>query len=183
MPSVVRFLIIAALWFGVVFMASRALGETDGTLASLMRAPVHRTDSSEADEVRRKRLRSIAAAIDSATTNSDERAWLIMTAIRESGLAAYVTEDHPKCSTGQGGVCDGGLAFGTWQVHRMARTEDKAKQASTALRLFRAAGTRCARAGHDYWLGGISGYARGLACEWGPAKQRLEHLRAIRGRL
>lgn len=153
------------------------------TLAALERIPVHTSDREESGEIRRARLVTIADAVDRATSDPDERAWLIMTARYESGLAAFVTEDHPRCKDGQGGRCDGGRAFGAWQIHRMARTESKAEQATTALRLFRAAARRCSRMGHGYWLGGISGYARGSSCTWEKAEERLESLRTIRGRL
>lgn len=183
MPPVLRFLLLSSLWFGGAFFASRASGAPDSTFAALERITVHTSDRDEAPEDRRTRLREIAAAIDTATSNLDERAWLIMTARFESGLARYVTEDGPRCREGHGGRCDGGLAFGAWQIHRMARTESKTEQATTALRLFRAAAIRCSRTGQEYWLGGISGYARGMACTWGPAAKRLESMRAIRGRL
>lgn len=182
-PASMRFLFLAAIWFGGFFFASRATGTPDSTFTELERVPVHTTDRGEPPEDRKKRLRELADAIDAVTSSADERAWLIMTARFESGLARYVTEDGERCKLGQGGHCDNGRAFGAWQIHRMARTENKTEQATTALRLFRAAAIRCSRTGQEYWLGGISGYARGFACTWGPAAKRLETMRAIRGRL
>jgi hypothetical protein len=165
------------------------LARGDGsTLAALERVPVHTSDRDEDPVERRKRKREIAEAIDAATPNLDERAWLIMTARRESGLAEFVTEDHDRCSTGQGGVCDGGSSFGAWQQKRMLRTETKAEQAVEALRRFRRAANYCSSRGVDYWSGGTSQYALGRTFEWGgcawpEAKERVAEMLAVRGRL
>lgn len=153
------------------------------TESALHRVPVHRSDADEAPEDRRQRLRDIAVAIDSATPDLDLRAWLIMTAQRESGLAAYVTEDGPKCRDGQGGRCDSGRAFGAWQLHRMTRTESYTEQAIEAVRRLKMAANSCRARGSDYWLGGISRYATGASCDWAEAKERLASMRSIRGRL
>jgi hypothetical protein len=110
-----------------------AHGAESTTLAALSRAPIHRSDADEAPEDRRKRLQEIAVAIDSAASDLDLRAWLIMTAQRESALARYVTDDGPKCRDGQGGRCDSGRAFGAWQLHRMTRQESYTEQAIEAV--------------------------------------------------
>jgi hypothetical protein len=160
-----------------------AHGAESTTLAVLSRTPIHRSDADEAPEDRRKRLREIAVAIDSATSDLDLRAWLIMTAARESGLARYVTDDGPKCRDGQGGRCDSGRAFGAWQLHRMTRQESYAEQAIEAVRRFKMAANSCRARGSDYWLGGISRYATGASCDWTEAAERLASMQAIRGRL
>lgn len=158
------------------------------TLAALERIPVHVSDRDEPSEDRRKRLAAIAEAIDAATTNLDERAWLIMTAKRESGLAAFVTEDHEPCKRGRGGRCDSGRSFGAWQQKRMLRTETHAEQAVEALKRFRRAANYCHSRGVDYLQGGTSQYALGRTfefggCSWPEAKERIREMRVIRGRL
>jgi hypothetical protein len=186
----VKFLAAAVAWNVLTVacsltMAARGEGST---LAALERIPVHNSDRDEAPEDRRKRLREVAAGVDAATPNLDERAWLVMTAKRESGLARYVTEDHDRCRLGRGGVCDGGTSFGPWQQKRMLRTETLAEQAVEALKRFRRAANYCSARGVDYWLGGTSQYALGRTFEWGgcswpEAKERVADMLVIRGRL
>jgi hypothetical protein len=175
-----------AAW-GFFGLVRSAHGSTETpTESALYRVPVHRSDADEAPEDRRKRLREIAVAIDSATSDLDLRAWLIMTAQRESGLARYVTDDGPKCRDGQGGRCDSGRAFGAWQLHRMTRRESYTEQAIEAVRRFKMAANSCRDrvTGPDaYWLGGISRYATGATCDWTEAAERLANMRSIRGRL
>ena len=121
-------LICAAL--SSLALAGLAHGSTPSkTLVELERVHVHTTDKDEDQGERKKRLTVLAAAIDLATASLDERAWLIMTATRESGLARYVTEDHPRCSEGHGGWCDSGRAFGAWQLHATQRDLTHAEQA------------------------------------------------------
>lgn len=181
------FFLLALAWFGSAFVALKARGD-GSTLAALERVPVHTSDRDEPSEDRRKRLAAIAEAIDSATTNLDERAWLIMTAKRESGLARYVTEDHDHCRLGRGGRCDSGRSFGAWQQKRMLRTETHAEQAVEALKRFRRAANYCHSRGVDYFEGGTSQYALGRTfefggCSWPEAKERVREMRVIRGRL
>lgn len=173
---------LAAWGFFGLLRSAHGTTETP-TESALHRVPVHRTDQAEEPEARRRRLRAIAVAIDAATEDRDLRAWLIMTAARESGLAHFVTEDGPKCKDGQGGRCDSGRAFGAWQLHRMTRAESYAEQATEAVRRFKMAANSCQARGHDYWLGGISRYATGATCEWAEANERLASMRAVRGRL
>jgi|GEM_PF-5399452 len=179
-------LTLAALLFSWAF--SGIASGTGSTLAALERVPVHTTDRGEPPEDRRKRLAEIAEAIDGATQNLDERAWLIMTARRESGLAKYVSEDHARCSEGQGGVCDGGRSFSVWQLRATKRDLTKAEQAIEALKRFRRAANYCHSRGVDYFLGGTSQYALGRTfeyggCAWPEAKERVAEMRVVRGRL
>lgn len=164
-------------------LSGLAQGAEDATMAALERVPVHTSDRDEEQDGRRKRLREIAVSIDLATDSLDERAWLIMTAARESGLAQYVTEDHDRCRLGTDGHCDSGRAFGTWQVHGTQRTLTKPEQAAFALKRFRQSARFCKARGVEYWLGGISAYATGYRCDWAEAKERLDSMRVIRGRL
>lgn len=158
------------------------------TLAALERVPVHTSDRDEPQEDRRKRLAVIAEAIDSATANLDERAWLIVTAKRESGLAKRITEDHDYCRLGRGGACDGGRAYGTIQLHGVSRDLTQAEQFAEGIARLRRGANYCRARGFDHWLGGTSQYATGRTaerggCSWVGAKERVQDMWRVRAGL
>lgn len=174
--------IIALLMFGTARASD--LDCEGATHCVLMSFPRHHTDAEESDLDRWDRTKAIAEAIDAATDKRVERAWLLMTARRESHLARYVDFDWPLCRDADKKPCDSGRAFGLLQIHGTDRDMTRAEMFAHGLRLFRKAGNYCGARGHEYWVGGTAHYARGgLHCEWPEAESRIEEMWRIHWRL
>lgn len=143
------------------------------THCAVMSLPIWHEDTDEDPAEQSSRLLNLANGIDTATGDRLERALLIQQAHSETRFANFVMTDAPRCREGLGGWCDGGRAFGPWQLHFTDRTETLAEQAEAAIRQLRYGGTYCRRKGYDYLEGAISVYATGqLVCDWPEAKQR-----------
>lgn len=142
---------------------------TTATHCALMElAPWHE----DADEPNRaERILDIADAIDAATVDPVERAFLAMTAYEESRLAKFVHLDEPKCREGRGGWCDDGKSFSPWQLKKMSRTETVSESAVVALTRYRQVLNACGNI-----AGAISMYATGKTCEWSEAPKREKKL-------
>ena len=143
----------------------------------LMSFPRHVSDKDEPEAERWERVKQIASALDAATSNRIERAWLAMTIFEESRMARYVDLDWPKCRDGEGGQCDGGRAYGLTQVHNTNRKMSRKQLFERSLKLVKAGGNYCKKRGFSFWAGGISQYARGgRHCEWKSAEKRVARM-------
>jgi hypothetical protein len=149
----------------------------------LLSLPRHTTDEDETQPEREQRLLEKAEAIQSATDNAEERAWLTMTGTRESHWARYVDLDLDRCKGGHSGRCDRGRAWSVWQLHGTDRTGGAKAAAVKALETFRRGAKFCRSRGHDYWEGGTAMYARGDYCAWVEASSRVLQMRKVLGRI
>lgn len=145
------------------------------------RTPVSKYDTR--DRRNKKRRKEIAAAIQNVGKTSRDRAFLIMTARRESGLARFVDLDEDKCKSEGTEWCDWGKAYSVWQLHGMERSESREESADIAADRFRSSANYCRRQGYDYIEGGISLYATGESCLWKHAKSRAKEMNSIAGAL
>jgi len=182
---VIVFLAALLFWCALTALAHASDADcetpTHCVLQSLAR---HTSDIKEDEQSRSVRMRGIANAIDGATTDRVERAWLVMTAREESHYAKYVEEDAEKCSSVKTATCDHGRAWGLWQVHTQDRTGGSERAAKLAIEKFRRAANYCVSQGFDRWLGGTSQYARGgRHCEWSESRERVSEMWKIWGRL
>lgn len=176
------FLLVLLAWLAITTMAwtglARGAGDLDKIEQVLNSFPVHKSDMGEEPSIRATRLHYIARAVGSIE-NKHEQAWLMMTAKRESNLAAYVDEDHDKCRLGLNGHCDGGLAWSIWQLHGTDRTGTREQAAQLAIETFRKNANYCKARGFDYYLGGTSLYATGKTCDWPEALDRIVEMKDI----
>lgn len=138
-------------------------------LAVLNLLPVWHGDAGDPIELRAARAAPVVSAVLEATDSPSERSDLLVIAYAESRLASYVLEG--RCHEGPVGQrCDGGRAWGPWQVHRWCKSwgydtpEGLVGQARCALSRLRMARAICrSRAG------GLAGY-RGGAPDCDPAR-------------
>lgn len=180
--NAVLFVFAIVLAMGIA-LAAKADGGGWSTNDALSSFPIHKTDLDEEPQKRKRRMLAIAEAIDFATTSKKERAWLLMTARRESALARFVDLDHQRCSEGHGGVCDSGRAWSLWQLHGTTREGGRVAAAQIALTKFRKQANACAARGYPYWQGGISAYGTGNRCDWPEAEERYREMAHILVRL
>lgn len=181
-PVLVQLLwILAAVIWIVGVLSSLGLAQTKTEAAIRRFVPVHRTDRDEAPEAWSARVTELGAAIEVVTKDPTERAFLIVTAREESGLARFVWFDEPKCRTRGSKWCDGGRAFGIFQLQGApGRTRDLTllEQTAAALSRYRKAFGTCKTLD-----GAIAQYATGRSCSWSGAAARAASVRIVRGAL
>ncbi len=175
-----------ALALGVVgasmVLASPGKSEDLRTLSVLAAFPVHVSDKAEASDVRLKRLREIADAIDAASASPRDRAALLTLVRFETNAAGYVHEG--RCADGPRGKaeCDGGKATGHFQLHGEV-SESLAEQAKRAITIWRFGLKRCGRVTRDDYAAAFSSYGSGGKCGLSSYTKRAAYLRSIAGRL
>lgn len=162
---------------------SRPACETTKTHCVLMSFPRFYMDHDEPAHEREARLKRNADGIDAATDSATERAWLVVTAWKESRLARFVDLDHPKCREGHDGWCDSGKAYGPSQLHGTDRDLTKKELYAETLRRFRRAANYCAARGYEYWLGGTALYGTGNRCTLATSAERVKMMWALAWRL
>lgn len=140
--------------------------------------PVHRTDRDEPEAAWLERWNTFRDSVTRATKDPTERAFLVVTAREESGLARFVWYDWPKCRTKGSKWCDGGRAFGIYQLQGTRRDLTLDEQTARALDRYRKGLGSC-----KTLEGAIAQYATGRSCEWPKAAARAASVRAIRGLL
>jgi len=128
----------------------------------------------------------VAEAVSAVARTKDEAAALVALGWHESRWASPVVSGH--CSEMKTGErCDNLHARSPWQVHSWCRDawtvpEDSLNalraSAKCAVRMLRAARSRCRMRGVDENFGMFSGY-RSASCAWPPARRRVETLRAV----
>ncbi len=172
---------LVGLSFGLSALAWAGLAqaESDQVYAFLMRSTPHYTDKAETMEERGVRMRRLSAAMHSATTKSDELAFLLMKGERESRWARYVDLDEDRCRKGEDGKCDGGKAWSPWQIWGTDRKGGSEYAAKKALSIFRKGARYCKARGYDYYEGGVAMYAKGGTCSWSVARARVKRMWVI----
>lgn len=157
-------------------------GDETPTQRVLASFPVHVTDRDEDPESRKRRLRTIADAIDAGASAPRDRAALLTLVRFESHAARYVHEG--RCFDGPRGKleCDAGRATGHWQLHGVVPS-DLESQARRAAELWRGGLQRCEGSSSDRMAGAFAAYATGGKCGFAGAEKRAAYLRSILGRL
>lgn len=147
--------------------------------------PMHRTDlrpasgalpETEQDWI--ARTEELGGSVDRATTDRTERAFLIVTAREESGLARFVWFDWEKCRKKGSKWCDGGKSFGIFQLQDTRRDLALDEQTARALARYRLALGTC-----KTLEGAIAQYATGRSCTWDKAEARAAAVRKVSGLL